>query len=145
MNQAARRHSRAGSAACANERNLTMNDSFNKFGGTSAIIVGVLSILYAIFYLIVKPQAPFVGELVSWLILAASGIFSLAAYVALYQRTRGASEGYALYGLLFGIVQSMATLLGSQVMQPSQLLRNSTRKARPPSSSSRWLRWCLDA
>jgi hypothetical protein len=90
-----------------------MKDSFNRFGGACAIVVGVLSILYAAFYLGVQPVAPFAGALVAWLILAASGILGSAAYVALYQRTRAASEGYALFGLVLGIIQSAATLLNA--------------------------------
>ncbi|HEX6385065.1 MAG TPA: hypothetical protein VF177_10375 [Anaerolineae bacterium] len=40
-----------------------MNDSFGRFGSISAIIVGVLSILYAIFFLVIARQAQFVGAL----------------------------------------------------------------------------------
>ena len=87
-----------------------MNDTFSRFGATSAILVGPLSIAYALFYLVIARQAEFVGMLGSWLILGASGIFSSAAYVALYQRLRPASEGFALWALLLGVAASFATL-----------------------------------
>ena len=87
-----------------------MKDTFGKFGGLSAILVGILSILYAIFYLVIAKQAEFLGIYGSWLILAVSGIFSSAAYVALYQRVRAADEGFALWALLLGIGASFATL-----------------------------------
>jgi len=86
-----------------------VKDSFDRFGGMSAIIVGALSILYAIFYLVITRQAEYVGTLGSWLILGASGIFTSAAYVALYQQVRGVSEGQALWGLLLGVGSSFAT------------------------------------
>lgn len=88
-----------------------MNNSFGRFGGISAIIVGVLSILYAVFYLVIARQAVYVGMLGSWLILGASGIFSSAAFVALYQRVRSADEGFSLWALLLGVVASFATLI----------------------------------
>jgi len=87
-----------------------MKDTFGKFGGLSAILVGVLSIIYAIFYLLIARQAEFLGIYGSWLILAVSGIFSSAAYVALYQRVRAAGEGFALWALLLGVAASFATL-----------------------------------
>lgn len=88
-----------------------MKDSFNKFGGLSAILVGVLSILYAIFYLVIARRAEYVGLFGSWVILAASGIFSSAAYVGLYSRVKSTSEGAALWALLLGGLASFAILI----------------------------------
>ena len=88
-----------------------MSASFDRFGGISAIVVGVLSVLYAIFYLLIARQAEYTGLLGSWLILAASGLFSSAAYVALYLRLHRTNEGYALWALLLGIAASFVTLL----------------------------------
>jgi hypothetical protein len=85
--------------------------SFERFGGLSAIVVGALSILYAVFFLGVTRQSETVGALGSWIILAVSGIFSSAAFVALYQRLRPASEGFALWGLVLGLFSSFATLM----------------------------------
>src|SRR3989304_2972656 len=87
-----------------------MRDPFGRFGGMSAIIVGALSILYAIFYLVIAPRAAYVGTLGSWLILGASGIFTSAAFVALYTRMKSASEGQALWAALLGVGSSFATL-----------------------------------
>lgn len=82
----------------------------NKFGGYSAILVGALSILYAIFYLVIARQAEYLGILGSWFILALSGIFTSAAYVGLYRRVSSSNEGYALWALLLGVGASFATL-----------------------------------
>jgi hypothetical protein len=70
-----------------------------------------LSLLYALFYLVITRQSEMVGVLGSWIILAASGIFSSAALVALYERLRPTSEGFALWGLALGLFSSFATLM----------------------------------
>ncbi|MCL5998603.1 MAG: hypothetical protein M1546_21480 [Chloroflexi bacterium] len=93
-----------------------MNGSFAKLGGLSAVIVGVLSVLYAVFFLVIARQAEFIGTYGSWLILGLSGLFSSAAYVALYEQVRGVREdnayhGYALWAMLMGVGASIATLL----------------------------------
>lgn len=88
-----------------------MDESFDRFGGISAILVGVLAIVYAIFYLVIAKQAEYVGTVGSWIILAASGVFVGAAYVALYRRVRGSGEGFALWALFLGMAQSLGTLL----------------------------------
>lgn len=87
-----------------------MTHSYDRFGGLSAMVVGALSLLYAVFYLVIARSAPEVGALGSWIILAASGVFSSAAFVALYLRLRPASEGFALWGLALGLYSSFATL-----------------------------------
>ncbi len=87
-----------------------MTPSYSRFGGLSAMIVGALSILYAIFFLVITPRAEALGSLGSWIILAVSGVFSSAAFVALYLRLRPASEGFALWGLVLGLFSSFATL-----------------------------------
>lgn len=87
-----------------------MNRSFARFGGLSAIIVGALSLLYALFFLVITRQNEDVGTLGSWIILAVSGLFSSAAFVALYLRLRPTSEGFALWALVLGLFSSFATL-----------------------------------
>lgn len=87
-----------------------MNGNFERFGGLSGMIVGALSLLYAVFFLLVSKGPDDGGRLVSWVILAVSGVFTSAAYVALYLRMRSQSEGYALWGLLLGLAQSAFTL-----------------------------------
>jgi Domain of unknown function (DUF4386) len=62
---------------------------------------------------VIAKQAEYFGTLGAWIILAASGIFSSAAYVALYQHLRRESEGFALWGLVFGLASSIFTLASS--------------------------------
>jgi hypothetical protein len=93
------------------DKELNMKDNFSKFSGYAAIVTGILSILYAIFFLVIARQAEFIGLFGSWVILALSGIFTSAAYVGLYGRMKSASEGFALWGLLLGVASSFATLM----------------------------------
>jgi hypothetical protein len=87
-----------------------MDSTFHKFGGTCAIIVGIFSIVYAISYLLVSRAAPELGLTASWIVLAASGLFSSAAYVAIYEQVKGSNSGLALWGVLLGVGASLATL-----------------------------------
>jgi hypothetical protein len=85
--------------------------SSSRFGGISAIVVGALSILYAVFYLLIKPGSPALGSIGSSLLLASSGLFSAAAYVALDARVRATQPEVARWALLLGAGASIATLL----------------------------------
>lgn len=86
-----------------------MNNSFDRFGGAAAMLTGVLSILYAVFFLIISKAPDDIGRLGSWIILAFGGLVGSAAYVALYQRVRSQNEGLALWGMLLGIGQTFFT------------------------------------
>jgi hypothetical protein len=87
-----------------------MKIQFVRFGGWSALIVGVLSLLYALFYLVIARRAEYAGNLGSWTILAVSGIFSSAVYVALYQILKTKGGGFELWALVLGAAASLATL-----------------------------------
>ncbi len=86
-----------------------MNSSFSRFGGYGAILVGLFSILYAVLYLLVTLFAPDAGTLGSWLVLSISGLFSSAAYLALYSRIRSVDSGFALWAALLGVAASLLT------------------------------------
>lgn len=87
-----------------------MNDSFSRFGSVSAIMVGVLSILYAIFFLFISRVSDYAGILGSWIILGGTAFFALAAYVVLYQRLKPHAEGYSLYTVLLTAMAAFAML-----------------------------------
>ena len=86
-----------------------MKNSTFRFGGFSAILVGMLSLLYALFYLVISRRTEMAGMIGSWLILSLSGLFTSAAYVAIYQRVRKDGEGLALWALILGAAASFAT------------------------------------
>ncbi len=88
-----------------------MNDSFMRFGSVSAIISGVLSIIYAIFLLGISSASPYIGYLGSWVILALSGFFFTAAYLSLYKVLQKREDGFSLYAMLLGVMASFITIL----------------------------------
>jgi hypothetical protein len=86
-----------------------MKDSYARLGGYSAMAVGLLSLLYALFYLVISRSSETSGMLGSWIILAVSGLFSSAAYTALYLRLEAQNKFLALWALILGAAASFAT------------------------------------
>jgi hypothetical protein len=84
--------------------------SYNRFGGVCGILLGVGSLLYAVFFLVLGRQAGDFGKTGSWVILAVNGLLATAAYVALYERTSQAGDGFSLWGLLLGFAQGLAMM-----------------------------------
>lgn len=87
-----------------------MNLRYERFGGVCAVLLGVGSLLYAIFFLVIGRQAGDFGKSGSWIILALNGLLATAAYVALYERTSRAEPGFPLWGLLLGFGQGVAMM-----------------------------------
>jgi hypothetical protein len=80
--------------------------TFDRFAGVSAIIAGLSSVLYAVFFLLVK------GPLNTYLppiFLAVGGFLALAPLIAVYQRVRREDEGFALWALLLAAVGYLGT------------------------------------
>jgi hypothetical protein len=82
-----------------------MKTSFERFGGWGAILAGVSGFLYSIAFIVLQ------NDLLSALFLMLSGLFSITALVALYERLRGSENGFALLGLLL----SLSAALGSAI------------------------------
>lgn len=87
-----------------------MNDHFGRFGSLAATLTGILSIVYAIFFLFISRANEYVGILGSWIVLGGTAFFALAAYVALYQHVKAREPGYALFALLLSGMASFAML-----------------------------------
>jgi hypothetical protein len=83
---------------------------YNRFGGVCAILLGIGSLLYAVFFLVLGKQAGDFGKTGSWIILAFNGLLATAAYVALYERTGDADPGFTLWGLFLGFAQGSAMM-----------------------------------
>ncbi|MBF6589543.1 MAG: DUF4386 family protein [Ktedonobacterales bacterium] len=75
--------------------------AFERFAGLSGFITGLSSLLYAVFFLLVKGRP---HDLLPPLFLALGSIFASALIVALYYRVREADPLFALWALLLGIV-----------------------------------------
>ena len=89
------------------------DQSFKQWGRLSVIIVGLCSLLYGVLYvaLIVLPGAKPPAEVltsfstqITNLLLAASGIFGIVASVAIFERLRKVSEGWARVALWLGVI-----------------------------------------
>lgn len=87
-----------------------MNRTFERFGSAAAILTGVLSLLYALFFLVLSRANLYVGSLGSWIILGATAFIATAAYVALYQRLKEREPGFALFALLLSAMAAFAML-----------------------------------
>jgi hypothetical protein len=87
-----------------------MSSSFERFGSVAAIMTGILSITYAVFFLFVTRLNEFVGTLGSWIVLGGTAFFAIAAYVALYQRFKEREAGFALFALLISGMAAFAML-----------------------------------
>jgi hypothetical protein len=87
-----------------------MDSSFNRYASVAALITGILSILYAVFFLGVTRASAYAGTLGSWIILGATAFFAAAAYVGLYQRLNERTAGFSLYAMLFGVMAAFAML-----------------------------------
>ena len=87
-----------------------MKVPYNRFGGVCAILLGIGSLLYAVFFLVLGRQAGDFGKTGSWVILAVNGLLATAAYAALYERSADADPGFTLWGLLLGFAQGLAMM-----------------------------------
>jgi hypothetical protein len=75
-----------------------MNTSFEKFAGWSAVVAGISGFLYSLSFIVLQ------NDLLSALFLMLGGLFSTGALTALYQRLRKTESGFALLGLLLGLI-----------------------------------------
>jgi hypothetical protein len=90
----------------ATSATATRSATFAQFAGVGGLITGVSSLLYAVFFLLVK------GSLHDYLppiLLAIGGFFALPVAVAVYDRVRGADGPFALFGLLLAAVGYLGT------------------------------------
>lgn len=79
--------------------------SFERFAGACAILAGLTGFLYAVAFIVLH------NDLLSGLFLMLTGLLSVAALVAVYERLRETDAAFALFGLLLGL----AGALGSAV------------------------------
>jgi hypothetical protein len=80
--------------------------TFDRFAGVCAIIAGLSSILYAVFFLLVKGQ---LNVYLPPVFLALGGFLALTPMVVVYLRVRRADEGFALWALLLAAVGYLGT------------------------------------
>lgn len=79
--------------------------SFERFGGTAAILAGISAFLYAVSFIILR-SAPLAA-----LFLMLIGFLSTAALTALYYRLRAVDAPFALWALWLGVIGAVGTTL----------------------------------
>ena len=78
---------------------VNQSADFDRFAGISGLITGFSSLLYAVFYLLVKGTP---HDYLPSILLAIGGLLALPVTVAIYQRVRTADDGFALLALALG-------------------------------------------
>ncbi len=104
--------------------------SFRKYAGLAAIGAGVSGFLYSISFVFVSRTSPFDGQLLSALFLLLGGLFSLKVVIELYERLKGVNHGFALAGLVLGVIGSTGAIihggydLANAINNPSTYVNN---------------------
>jgi hypothetical protein len=86
---------------------MSRDHSFAAFGSLCAILAGLGGLAYAYAFLILARSDGATAVPLYSALLLANGLLAGAAYVALYERSRGAATGFALWGLLLTVVGQM--------------------------------------
>ena len=81
------------------------NRSFDRFAGLLAILTGIAGLLYSIAFIVLQ------SNLLSGLFLMLGGLFSTAAWVAVYHRLRETDASFALWALLLAIVGALGSAI----------------------------------
>lgn len=94
--------------------------AFLRFAGVSGVLTAMSSLLYAVFFLLVKGPA---HDLLPPLLLAIGGLLASAVVTALYAFVRETDPLFALWGLALGILGQLGALIHgvhdlSQVLVP---------------------------
>jgi hypothetical protein len=79
--------------------------SFDKFGGTMAILGAIAGFLYAVSFVVLK------APLLYALFLTLLGLFAFVALIAVYFRVREMDAPFALVALLFGLIGAAGTAI----------------------------------
>lgn len=99
----------------------THSVAFERLAGFGGIVTGIASLLYAVFFLLVKGS---LHDLLPPLLLAIGGLFATTVLVALYQRVRAADETFAFWAVALGILGQMGAAIHgiyglANVLRPS--------------------------
>ncbi|MEK7216272.1 MAG: hypothetical protein AAB289_11805 [Chloroflexota bacterium] len=85
--------------------------TFTRFAGMCGILAGVSTFLYAISVLVIARGTPHLGALFGGLFLLMSGLFVMPVFVALYHRLMQIDRGFALWGVLLGVISAAGAIV----------------------------------
>jgi hypothetical protein len=83
----------------------TSSSAYERFAGVCAILVGALTFLYSVSFIIL------VNEPLSSFCLLVNGVLATAVLVALYERLRTSDASFALWALLLGLAGSIGSAI----------------------------------
>jgi hypothetical protein len=88
-------------------------ESFEHAAGLSAILAGIVGILYSFSFvvLVVMGRAPELGVLLSSLFLMLGGLLSSAALVAVFNRVCETNPAPAIWGVLLAIIGALGSVI----------------------------------
>lgn len=84
------------------------SSAFMRFAGVGGIVAAISSLLYAVFFLLVKGSA---HQLLPPLLLAVGGLLATAVLTALYSLVRDADPLFALWALALGLLGQLGALI----------------------------------
>jgi hypothetical protein len=83
----------------------TQSSSFERFAGLSAILAGIIGLLYSISFVILN------NDVLIALFLMLGGLFSTAVLVAVYNRLKETDATYALWALFLSIAGAFGAII----------------------------------
>ena len=83
----------------------TTPSAYERFAGVCAVLVGALTLLYSISFIIL------INEPLSSFCLLANGLLATAVLVALHERLRSTDGSFALWALLLGLAGAIGSAL----------------------------------
>jgi hypothetical protein len=81
------------------------SSAYERFAGVCAILVGALTFVYSVSFIIL------VNEPLSSFCLLANGLLGTAVLVALYERVRSTDQSFALWALLLGLAGAIGSAI----------------------------------
>src|SRR5882762_9873722 len=87
------------------EGHSTSSSTYERFAGACAVLVGALTLLYSISFIIL------VNEPLSSFCLLANGLLASVVLVALYERLGHADASFALWALLLGLAGAIGSAI----------------------------------
>lgn len=85
--------------------------SYDRFGGICAIVAGVGALGYSLAFVLLLQTSGRGAEVATSIFLLAGGLVALPVWVAVYERLRVVSSGFALLALVLGVTSALGTAI----------------------------------
>jgi hypothetical protein len=98
----------ASTSSTAATTNAARSVGFERFAGIGALVTGISSLLYAVFFLAITGV---LHQYVPSVLLGVGGVLATAVVVALYRRVRAVNADFALWALALGLLGQMGAAI----------------------------------